>query len=192
MIVDRADEIAYMSHDIDDGIHAGLISFDTLKQSALIQEILHSVEAEGIRIEEGDEMFRYRFSSHFINHLVYSLLDFSKNSVEPGNVLSATIPSSKPLPIGFDAKVERDIKKLKKILHRELYQHKNIVRKMFSGKQAIIGLYRALQDEPKLLPKYFYRQLASRHQHRVIADYIASMSDRYAIKLHNELYGRVF
>ncbi len=191
MIVDRADEIAYMSHDIDDGIHAGLISFETLKQSDLIQEILHKVEAEGIHIKEGDEMFRYRFSSHFINHLVYSLLAYSKKNIDSTAVLSAVIPSSEPLPVGFERDLERDIKQLKKILHQELYQHKNIVRKMFSGKQAIIGLYAALNDEPKLLPQYFYRQLASRHQHRVIADYIASMSDRYAMKLHNELYGRV-
>ncbi|RUM65026.1 MAG: deoxyguanosinetriphosphate triphosphohydrolase [Sulfurimonas sp.] len=191
MIVDRADEIAYMSHDIDDGIHAGLISFDILKQSALIQEILYKVEAEGVEIEEDDEMFRYRFSSHFINHLVYSLLAYSKHNIDNSSVLSATIPATQPLPIGFESELEREIKQLKKLLHQELYQHKNIVRKMFSGKQAIIGLYRALNDEHKLLPKYFYRQLHSRHQHRVIADYIASMSDRYAMKLHNELYGRV-
>ncbi len=191
MIVDRADEIAYISHDIDDGIHAGLISFETLKQNALIQEILHKVKAEGIGIKEGDEMFRYRFSSHLINHLVYSLLAYSQNNIDHGSVLTATMPSSDPLPIGFEKELEREIKQLKKMLHQELYQHKSIVRKMFSGKQAIIGLYTALNDEPKLLPKYFYKQLESRCQHRVIADYIASMSDRYAMKLHNELYGRI-
>jgi dGTPase len=189
MVVDRADEIAYMSHDIDDGINSGLISFDTLKQSDLICNILEKVYAEGID-EEEDEMFRYRFSSHFINHLVYSLLDYSRDKVETGRILAATVPSSEALPIGFEPHLETEIKKLKKILYQELYQHKQIVRKMYAGKQAIIGLFEALMDEPKMLPKYYLKQLDIRNKHRVIADYMASMSDRYAMQLFNEVYGR--
>ena len=189
MVVDRADEIAYMSHDIDDGIHSGLISFETLKESELIREILEKVHAEGVD-EENDEMFRYRFSSHFINHLVYSLLDHSQEKVENGRVLTATLPASEPLPIGFEPELETQIKKLKKILFRELYQHKTIMRKMYAGKQAIRGLFAALTEEPKMLPKYYHGQLEKRHKHRVIADYMASMSDRFAMQLYNEVYGR--
>lgn len=189
MVVDRADEIAYMSHDIDDGIHSGLISFDTLKESTLIRDILDKVHAEGVD-EENDEMFRYRFSSHFINHLVYSLLDYSEEKVDSSEVLAACVPSSEPQPIGFEPALETEIKKLKKILYRELYQHHRIVRKMYAGKQAIIGLFNALMEEPKLLPKYYASQLETRRKHRVIADYMASMSDRFAMQLYNELYGR--
>lgn len=189
MVVDRADEIAYMSHDIDDGINSGLISFETLKQSDLICKILEKVHAEGID-EEEDEMFRYRFSSHFINHLVYSLLDYSRDKVDTGSILTATVPSTEALPIGFEPHLETEIKKLKKILYQELYQHKQIVRKMYAGKQAIIGLFEALMEEPKMLPKYYLKQLDIRNKHRVIADYMASMSDRYAMQLFNEVYGR--
>ncbi|MEA3372651.1 MAG: deoxyguanosinetriphosphate triphosphohydrolase [Campylobacterota bacterium] len=189
MVVDRADEIAYMSHDIDDGVHSGLISFETLKKSALIREILQKVYDEGIT-EEEDEMFRYRFSSHFINHLVYSLLDYSKGKVSTGAVLAATAEASEPLPIGFDKALETEIKKLKKILFQELYQHKTIMRKMYAGQQAIKGLFSALMEEPKMLPKYYARQLEERNKHRVIADYMASMSDRFAMELFREVYGR--
>lgn len=189
MIVDRADEIAYISHDIDDGVASGLISFETLKKSELIQIILDKVYTEGIT-EEEDEMFRYRFSSHFINHLVYSLIDFSNNKIDNTNVLSSVISASEPIPIGFDPLLETQIKKLKKILFQELYQHKQIVRKMFAGKQAIKGLYTALTEEPKMLPRYYLEQCERRNTHRVISDYIASMSDRYAMELYNELYGR--
>jgi len=189
MIVDRADEIAYISHDIDDGVASGLIRFDTLRSSELIQTILEKVYAEGIG-EEEDEMFRYRFSSHLINHLVYSLLEYSKDKIDNTRVLASVIPSSEPLPIGFEPHLETQIKKLKKLLYQELYQHKQIIRKMFSGKQAIIGLFNALMEEPKMLPTYYREQLERRHKHRVISDYIASMSDRYAMKLYNELYGK--
>ncbi len=103
MIVDRADEIAYMSHDIDDGINSGLICFDDLKESDLACEILQKVEDEGISQKE-DEMFRYRFSSHLINHLVYSLLAYSKEKIK----------DSDEFPVGFNPTLETDIKKLKK------------------------------------------------------------------------------
>ena len=190
MVVDRADEIAYMSHDIDDGVNSGLITFDDLKQSELACEILDKVAEEGIT-QEDDEMFRYRFSSHFINHLVYSLLDYSKDKVKAGEVLSATLDSKSEIPIGFEPKLESKIKKLKKLLFGKLYQHQKIVTKMFAGKQAIRGLYSGLMQEEKMLPEFHYKLLSHRDKHRVIADYIASMSDRHAISFYKEMYGKL-
>ena len=179
MIVDRADEIAYISHDIDDGINSGLISFNDLRDNELVQEILQKVEAEGIS-EDEDEMFRYRFSSHLINHLVYSLLEFSKDKI--GCI---------DFPVGFEKELETKIKKLKKLMFEKMYQHKKIVVKMYAGKQAIKGLYSGLMEEEKMLPKFYYEQLAIRNKHRVIADYIASMSDRHALSFYNEMYGKI-
>jgi len=190
MVVDRADEIAYMSHDIDDGINSGLISFDDLKENALIQEILLKVEEEGIQRSE-DEMFRYRFSSHLINHLVYSLLDYSKTRVDNSSIHCAFYDSKTELPIGFAPNLETDIKKLKKLLFSKLYHHKDIVVKMFAGKQAIKGLYSGLMEDVNMLPKFYHEQLETKVKHRVIADYIASMSDRYALSFYNEMYGKL-
>jgi len=185
MIVDRSDEIAYISHDIDDGINSGLISFDTLQSSSLIGEILQKVEDEGI-VDKDTQIFRYRFSSHLINHLVYSMLEYSRSNITTDRLLS-----SHKIPIGFDATLEREIKELKRILFQNLYQHPKIMRKMYSGKQAIIGLYRALNQESKMLPSIYKEQLKYRSQHRVIADYIASMSDRAALTLHGQLFGSI-
>ncbi|MEA1892211.1 MAG: dNTP triphosphohydrolase [Campylobacterota bacterium] len=189
MVVDRADEIAYMSHDIEDGINSGLIDIDDLKESELIDEILHKVQKEGVTQDE-DEMFRYRFSSHIINHLVYSLLEYSQKNVDNKEILCASIGSSTTLPIGFDAKLETKIKKLKKLLLNKLYKHQKIVVKMFAGKQAIKGLYSALMQEEKMLAKFYYEQLNSKEKHRVVADAIANMSDRYALSFYNEMYGK--
>lgn len=182
MIVDRADEIAYMSHDIDDGINSGLINFSDLGESELIKEILDKVQSEGIEQSE-DEMFRYRFSSHFINHLIYSLIRYSKE-----RILLNTDEHS----VGFEPKLETEIKKLKKLLFAKLYQHKDITIKMFAGKQAIKGLYSGLKEEPKMLPESYLKQLKYKKKHRVIADYIASMSDRYALSFYNEMYGKLY
>ena len=190
MVVDRADEIAYMSHDIDDGVNSGLITFEDLKESELACEILDKVAEEGIT-QEDDEMFRYRFSSHFINHLVYSLLEYSKDKVTSTEILSATLDSKSEIPIGFDKELETKIKKLKKLLFNKLYQHQNIVTKMYAGTQAIKGLYKGLTEEERMLPKSYYKQLEQRDKHRVIADYIASMSDRSAISSYKEMYGKI-
>ncbi|QOY54691.1 dNTP triphosphohydrolase [Candidatus Sulfurimonas marisnigri] len=189
MVVDRADEIAYISHDIDDGINSGLICFNDLKESELIREILEKVEEEGIS-EDEDEMFRYRFSSHLINHLVFSLLENSKDRVDNSKVFSAVLDTKIEIPIGFTSELETKIKKLKKILFNKLYQHKKIVIKMYAGKQAIKGLYSGLVEEEKMLPTFYREQLKSRKKHRVIADYIASMSDRHALSFYNEMYGK--
>ena len=190
MVVDRADEIAYISHDIDDGVNSGLITFDDLKESELVSLILKKVHSEGID-KQNDEMFRYRFSSHLINHLVYSLLECSKDKVNNSRVLSSAIDAKESIPIGFNKELESQIKKLKKQLFHKLYQSKDIARKMYAGKQAIKGLYRALMDDENMLPNYYRELLHVRKKHRVVADYIASMSDRYALKLYNELYGRI-
>ena len=190
MVVDRADEIAYISHDIDDGIHSGLISFEDLKTSELIEEILEKVAAEGVGFEN-DEMFRYRFSSHLINHLVYSLLEYSKDRIQTGEILSASLDSKSELPIGFEPKLETQIKKLKKLLFSKLYQHKKIMLKMYAGKQAIKGLYNGLMEEDKMLPDFYYKQLKNRAKHRVVADYMASLSDRYALSFYNEMHGKI-
>ena len=190
MIVDRADEIAYISHDIDDGVNSGIITFEDLKESELVAMILAKVEAEGIKMDEY-EMFRYRFSSHMINHLVYALLDHSKERVDTSRVLCATIPAESKLPIGFDKELETQIKKLKKLLRQKLYRHHRIVRKMYAGAKAIEGLYNALMEDPKMLSSYYYDQLDKRAKHRVVADFIAGMSDRYALGLYNEIYGKI-
>lgn len=190
MVVDRADEIAYITHDIDDGVNSGLIRFDDLRESELIKEVLQKVKDEGI-CEDEDEMFRYRFVSHLINHLVYSLIDYSKDKIDNSKIYSASLPSKSELPIGFEPKLETEIKKLKKLLFSKLYQHKDIMIKMYAGKQAIKGLYTGLNEEPKMMPKFYLEQLQSRNKHRVIADYIASMSDRHALSFYNEMYGRL-
>jgi dGTPase len=181
MIVDRADEIAYISHDIDDGLNSGLITLDDLLENELIVQIFQKVTNEGISRNE-EEMFRYRFSSHLINHLVYSLIKYSKDKIS----LSLNDEC-----VGFEPLLETNIKKLKKILFNKLYQHRDIMIKMFAGKQAIKGLYSALMQESKMLPEHYCQQLDRKNRHRVIADYIASLSDRTALKLYNEMYGKI-
>lgn len=189
-IVDSADEIAYVSHDIDDGLKYNLINIEDIKDSSLVQKVLKIVTDEGV--EQEDEVFRYRFSSHMINLLVYSFLD-NKNNKKYGTneVLSATLEAGGELGFGFDAELKKEIKELKKILFQKLYRHEVINRKMFFGRQCIRVLYQDFMNEPNLMSKESRKKLeilGEQKKHRIVADYIAGMSDRYAMELYKELH----
>jgi dGTPase len=190
MVVDHADEIAYTSHDIDDGIKYGLITFDDLLDEPLAQRVDAMVRAEGI--ERSHPLYRHRFVAAHIKLLVEYLIRYSRERVaelDTASPLCATLPADTPLPIGFGAPIASELKRLKKHLFGRLYRHERIVRKMHAGKECIRHLYRAFRDDVDLLPETQKKQLASRKRGRVIADYIASMTDRYALKMYHELYG---
>lgn len=190
MVVDHADEIAYTSHDIDDGVKYGLIGFDDLLENDLCIEVDKMVVHEGIK--KGDKLYRHRFVAGLIKLLVE---DFMENSKEGALVyrqpmpLCATLDASTPLPVGFSPKIETGLKRLKKIMYQKLYKHEKIARKMYAGKQCIRGLYKAFHEDIMLLPEHQKELLEIRPKERVIADFIASMTDRYAMKSYHELYG---
>jgi len=94
-----------------------------------------------------------------------------------------------PLPVGFSKERATQLKRLKKLLLKKLYKHQKIARKMHAGKQCIKGLYKAFAEDQDLLPPNQKELLNVRNKERVIADYIADMTDRYAMKTYYELYG---
>ena len=188
MIVDHADEIAYISHDIDDGIQYGLITFDDILGNELVQEIDAKVRAEGL--ERGSKLHRYRFVGMLISHLVTHLIESSRHRIPvSGRILCRTIPADEPIPIRFDEALATEIKKLKKILFRKLYRHERIVSKMHAGKICIEKLYQAFTADTNLMPNDYRKRLENEKKERVAADFIAGMSDRYALQRYREIYG---
>ncbi|MBX7491437.1 deoxyguanosinetriphosphate triphosphohydrolase [Helicobacter turcicus] len=186
ILVDLSDEIAYLSHDIDDGIKYGLIDFDTLRDSALVNRAIIYVE-EVEKIGCKDSIFRHRFTSRLITILVYDIL-------ENNAVFHQEIPqcfkynAAEPLPLTHTKEMEKEIKVLKKILFQSLYRHEEIAKKMFMGKRCVRKLYECFNDETSLLPKDLQKRIQNGEKtHRICADYIASMTDRYAIALYEEL-----
>jgi len=190
MVVDHADEIAYTSHDIDDGIKYGLITFDDLLEDELCLRVDEIVRKEGVQRDE--KLYRHRFVAGLIKLLVE---DFIENSKAGAKIyrqempISATINATEKLPVGFSASTATQLKKLKKLLFTKLYRHEKIVRKMHAGKQCIKGLYAAFTEDIDLLPPHQKELFEVRTKERVIADYIAAMTDRYAMKTYHEMYG---
>lgn len=179
-VVDLSDEIAYISHDIDDGIQHGLIAFEDLKESDMVAEIMAVIHREAM--DEKSELYRYRFVSVLINHLISDLIRHSEVTREP-------IPVKESIPIRFSKETRTGLSRLKKILYIKLYRHEEIMKKMYTGKVCINKLFKAFHEEPHMLPAS-YRERLERYgkKERTIADFIASLTDRHAIELYRELY----
>jgi len=190
MVVDHADEIAYTSHDIDDGIKYGLISFNDLMDNGLYHRVDGMVREEGIDREE--KLYRHRFVAALIKLLVEDFIVHSEQGAaryRSDLPQCARLDANTPLPVGFSSQTATELKRLKKLLHQKLYKHQKIVENMYAGKQCIKGLYRAFREDGDLLPPTQKGLLKIRSEQRVIADYIASMTDRYALKSYHSIYG---
>jgi len=190
MVVDHADEIAYTSHDIDDGIKYGLITFDDLLQDRLCLRVDEMVEREGVK--RGEKLYRHRFVAGLIKLLVEDFIENSKvgaGTYRKEIPIVATLDAKETLPVGFSKETATQLKILKKLLLKKLYKHEKIARKMHAGKQCIKGLYKAFTEDADLLPLHQQELFEVRTKERVIADYIAAMTDRYAMKTYHEVYG---
>lgn len=171
VLVDFSDEIAYISHDIDDGIKHGLISFDVLQDNSLVKRIIEEINIDGL--SSYDKIFKYRFISSLINLLIENIISNYKSSGE----------------IKYDDYIAKELSKLKQLLFKNLYHHEVIKRKMFFGKLCVRNLFEDFMNDKTLLPKELREKIANgAKHHRVVSDYIASMSDRYAINLYKELH----
>ncbi len=190
MVVDHADEIAYCSHDIDDGIKYKLISFDQLLATPLAKRVNEMVEKEGLRV--GEPLYRHRFVAGLIKILVEDLIETSRPMLA-GHPLDFNarnrLDASTKAPVSFSPEIATELKLLKKLLYKDLYKHQQIAQKMYAGKQCIKGLYNAFRDDSDLLPEKQKQLFQKRNPPRVIADYIASMTDRYAFKTYQSIYG---
>ena len=190
MVVDHADEIAYTSHDIDDGIKYGLITFDDLLQDTLCLRVDEMVQREGV--QRGEKLYRHRFVAGLIKLLVEDFIENSKAGAakqRKETPICSTLDASETLPLGFSKETATALKRLKKLLFTKLYTHEKIARKMYAGKQCIKGLYAAFREDNNLLPPHQKELFEVRKEARVIADYIAAMTDRYAMKTYHEIYG---
>ena len=190
MVVDHADEIAYTSHDIDDGIKYGLITFDDLLQDTLCLKVDEMVQKEGI--QRGEKLYRHRFVAGLIKLLVEDFIEHSTEGAKKHrkeNPICVMLDAKEPIPLGFSKTIATELKVLKKLLLKKLYKHEKIARKMYAGKQCIRGLYKAFSEDEDLLPPHQKELFNVRKKERVIADYIAAMTDRYAMKTYHEVYG---
>jgi dGTPase len=184
-ITNLADEIAYNNHDVDDGLRSGLITLDQLTEVPLVAE--HLNEVRGAYPALNERRVVHETIRRMINTLVSDLIVCSEQNIAGQQLDSLDDVRAAPSLIGFSAEIDEAQRKLKTFLRINLYRHYRVMRMSAKAQRIVRDLFTAFMDDPRLLPPQFQRT-AEQDRARAVADYIAGMTDRYAIREHRRIF----
>ena len=176
-----SDDIAYNSHDLQDGIKAGLFKIEDLFKIPVISEIIykHKIKYKG----KEKELILNEIIRDIINEMVKDVVENTKKNImkeKPNNIKD--IYKAKTELVEFSEKMKDFDKEIKFFLKENMYKHKAVSNKAKHGMKIIKNLFKNIMSNPKkyINNKYFYKS----GKERMVCDFIAGMTDRYAIKLY--------
>ncbi len=187
-----ADDIAYDNHDIDDGLRAGLISFDDLMTVPLIEHGWKQVRDRFADV--APERLRGELIRHQIGTMVNDVLDTTRaRLVESGVASPADVRSHGTTLAGFSKALASQEADLKSFMYARVYRHPHQLEMADLARTLITGLFSAYQASPGALPPFWRDTLPedAKWRARRIADFIAGMTDRYAIARYREFVGSI-
>jgi len=185
------DELAYHHHDIDDGVRAGLIQVADLRRVAAFERPYVEVTQRWPDLDERRTV--YEVIRRMIDHAVSDLVETTSHELARLEIssLSAVRELERPLA-RFSEPLRREHAELKRFLHARVYRHHRVHRMAVKSGQVIERLFAAFMSDDRLLPPQPRRRVregeASRARARAVADYIAGMTDRFAIAEHRRLF----
>lgn len=185
-IANVADELAYTAHDLDDGLRSDMISPLTLEGITLWEILAESVGWHGPSL---DELTRHRLIRRLIGMEVSDLVTATDQRLRESNPRS--VEELQRLPynlIGFSEDMYRRNRQLKDFLYANMYRHHRVVRMAVKAERILSDLFRAYESEPAMLPSHVQELVAERSLERTICDYIAGMTDRFAVEEHQKLF----
>jgi dGTPase len=186
-LTNLADEIAYNSHDIDDGLRSGLITIAQLEQVAFFGRLWHDVQKTFPGLSGRRAI--YETLRRLITALADDLIATSSGLLADAAPADIDAVRASPPLIRFSDGIRKDATELKRFLRANLYQHYQVNRMRVKASRIVRELYDAFMAEPVLLPPDYQDQSGDLNKRaRKIADYIAGMTDRYAIREHRRLF----
>ena len=201
-IANVADEIAYNNHDVDDGLRSGLITLDQLADVTLWQTHYEAARGEYPDIE-GRRLI-HETIRRIINTLIVDLIESTGENLARLNPQSVEDVRDAPALVTHSGNITAQAVELKRFLYKNLYRHYQVMRMANKAARVVSGLFKAFNDDPRLLPPAYQARgpiaeesandprgsetASGGTQARLIAHYIAGMTDRYALKE----YGRLF
>ncbi len=187
-----ADEIAYNNHDIDDGYRAGMLSIEGLRSLELFDR--HFTEVES-RFPDAPERLQVNETvRRMINHLIVDVIEETHRRLQQAGVESfEDVRRAGHVLVGFSRPVRQMNGELKRYLYRNMYRHYRVVRMASKAERVIRDLFQAYMERPAMLPDPQQRNIeqaggGEAAQARAIADYIAGMTDRFALEEHARLF----
>ncbi len=186
-LTNLADEIAYNNHDIDDGLRSGLLTVEQLGEVALYAR--HRAEVEQLFPGISGRRAINETVRRMINALVMDLIRTSRHNIAQAGVQSIDDVRNAPPLIAFSDAMKQDAQELKRFLRKNLYQHYQVNRMTSKARRIITDLFGIFISGPQLLPPdYQVHGDDKLEQARKVADYIAGMTDRYAMREYRRLF----
>jgi dGTPase len=184
-IANVADEIAYNNHDVDDGLRSGLLTVGQLAEVELWQIHFEAARADYPQIE-GRRLI-HETVRRIINTLIVDLIDTTTHNLARYAPASLDAVRAAPALVAHSAVVAAQAAALKQFLFKNLYRHYRVMRMANKARRVVVGLFDAFTNDPRLLPPS-YQTSDPAAQSRLIAHYIAGMTDRYALKEYQRLF----
>lgn len=184
-VTNLADEIAYNNHDVDDGLRSGLITLEQLAEVNIFAEHLNHVRKK-YPVLTGRRLV-HETVRRMINALVVDLCSQSSKNIAKAKPKNIEDIRKLPPLIGFSEAMCKQQAELKRFLRTELYQHYRVNRMSAKAQRIIRELFAVFIQDTGLMPDE-YQQRASTDKARAVADYIAGMTDRYAIREYRRLF----
>jgi dGTPase len=184
-ITNLADEIAYNNHDIDDGLRSGLLELGELEAVPFFGGHLHAVRASYPTL--APKRVIAETIRRMIAALIADLIDATEARIAESGVASLAEVRAAPTLAAFSAPVREQLSALQRLLRAQLYRHPQVVRSTTKAARVLRELFDAYADDPRLLPRE-HQAVDGRSRWRGVADYIAGMTDRYAIREHRKLF----
>jgi len=185
-IANVADELTYTAHDLDDGLRSGMITVDQLSGIALWEIVAESV---GWKDSILDDMARHQIIRRLIGMEVTDIVQNTDQRLRESLVRS--VDELQRLPynvVTFSDDMRRRNRELKDFLYSRLYRQYRVMRMAVKAEKILTDLFKAFQSEPTILPPQFYELIPERALERTICDYLAGMTDRFAIEEHLKLF----
>jgi dGTPase len=185
-LANLADEIAYNNHDIDDGLRSGLLTLEQMREVSVFARHLAQVQARYPGL--ADRRLVHETIRRMIDALITDLSQTSARNIGRARVRSPEAVRDAPALIRFSPPVAAELQDLKRFLRRNLYQHYLVARMASKARRIVADLFAAFRAEPRMLPPQHRDAAQADSPERAIADYIAGMTDRYAIREHRRLF----
>lgn len=184
-IANLADEIAYNNHDVDDGLRSGLVTLEQLSSVRLFARHLEEVRASYPDLAERRVV--HETVRRMINTLVTDLIAQTEQNIRKHAPHSVDDVRAAPPIVAFSAEMHELNRELKAFLRTHLYRHYKVMRMTAKARRIIGDLFNVFYEDPRLLPPQF-NPAAESERSRAVADYIAGMTDRYAIREHRRIF----
>lgn len=184
-IANLADEIAYNNHDVDDGLRSGLVTLEQLTSVRLFARYLEEVRASYPDLAERRVV--HETVRRMINTLVTDLIAQTEQNIRKYAPQNVDDVRAAPPIVAFSAEMHELNRELKAFLRTHLYRHYKVMRMTAKARRIIGDLFNVFYEDPRLLPPQF-NPAAEAERSRAVADYIAGMTDRYAIREHRRIF----